>query len=82
MTHSGPVLYSKNPDLDQNENQTTFCFAQYKTEWTMSIPNTPVYKHVDYNTLELVRSDTPVMVSTTCVEIDECLETYHACGDD
>ena len=29
----------------------------------------------------MVRPDTPVTVAETCVEVDECLETYQACGD-
>lgn len=31
--------------------------------------------------MERTRNDTPVSTPTTCTEIDECLETHHACGD-
>ena len=74
-TVAGPVQYQK------SANQTTeHCFVSGNAERVTHV-FASIYKRLGWNMHELVDNKTVVSLKTTCVEIDECLETHHACGD-
>ena len=54
--------------VSDNRNSLTHVFA-------------PIYKRLGWNLHEKISNVTLVSLQTTCTEIDECLETQHACGD-
>lgn len=74
MTVAGEVLYEK------TENGTAHCFAHDNSHRVVEIV-APIYRRLGWNLHELVTNLTIVSLKTTCAEIDECLETWHACGD-
>ena len=75
MTVAGLVQY-QTPGF----NQTEHCFVGDNAERVAHVV-APIYKRLGWNLHELVSNRTAVSLKTTCTEIDECLETHHACGD-
>ena len=66
--------------LGFSQNETSHCFVGDNAQKVVSIL-APIYRRLGWNKHELVDNKTVVSLKTTCTEIDECLETHHACGD-
>ena len=76
-TVAGPVHYSKTAD------NTTYCFEHDNSGLidVTTYDNTTVMQRLGWNDLIVATNYTPIPIGVTCTEIDECLESYHACGD-